>query len=109
VKVYWTAFYGRSEYTFQGRNAKRDAQRLVKRFGGRVVREKGNQRERQPMKHAHKPKHFVQRCFSGPVDSHRPNPRAHGWTTVEQTCRCGSTRLVNVNQRQKETGYWQEG
>jgi hypothetical protein len=38
VKVYWTAFYGRSEYTFQGRNAKRDAQRLVKRFGGRVVR-----------------------------------------------------------------------
>jgi len=41
VKVYWTAFYGRSEYTFQGRNAKRDALRLAKRFGGRVAREKG--------------------------------------------------------------------
>jgi hypothetical protein len=39
MKVYWTAFYGRSEYTFQGRNAKRDAHRLAKRFGGRVVRE----------------------------------------------------------------------
>jgi hypothetical protein len=38
MKVYWTAFYGRSEYTFQGRNAKRDAYRLVKRFGGRVIR-----------------------------------------------------------------------
>jgi len=101
VKVYWTAFYGRSEYTFQGRNAKRDAHRLVKRFGGRVVR------EGPAIKHLHNPKTFVSRCFSGPVDSYRPNPRAHGWTTVEQTCRCGSTRLVNANQQQFEIGYWQ--
>tara|TARA_R110000868_G_scaffold292635_1_gene553176 strand:- start:205 stop:345 length:141 start_codon:yes stop_codon:yes gene_type:complete len=46
MKVYWTVRYGefrQSEYTFQGRNAKRDAQRLAKRFGGRVVCEKGQQ------------------------------------------------------------------
>ena len=41
MKVYWTVYYGKfrkSEYTFQGSNGKRDAQRLAKRFGGRVVR-----------------------------------------------------------------------
>ena len=41
MKVYWTVYYGKfrkSEYTFQGPNGKRDAQRLAKRFGGRVVR-----------------------------------------------------------------------
>jgi hypothetical protein len=41
MKVYWTIYYGKfrkSEYTFQGPNGKRDAQRLAKRFGGRVVR-----------------------------------------------------------------------
>ena len=46
MKVYWTVYYGKfrkSEYTFQGQNAKRDAQRLAKRIGGRVVREKGQQ------------------------------------------------------------------
>ncbi len=46
MKVYWTVYFGkfrRSEYTFQGLNAKRDAQRLAKRLGGRVMREKGNQ------------------------------------------------------------------
>jgi hypothetical protein len=59
------------------------------------------------VKHAHKPKTFIVRCFDGPVDSYRPNPRAHGWTTIEQTCRCGSTRLVNANQQQFEIGYWQ--
>ncbi len=59
------------------------------------------------MKHTHKPKTFISRCFSGPVDSRRPNPRAHGWATVEQVCPCGAWRLVNVNQKQKEIGYWQ--
>jgi hypothetical protein len=42
MKVYWTAVYGSgrpSRYTFQGRNAKRDAIRLVRRFGGRLIRE----------------------------------------------------------------------
>jgi hypothetical protein len=46
MKTYWTVYFGkfrRSEYTFQGTNAKRDAQRLAKRLGGRVVREKGQQ------------------------------------------------------------------
>ena len=46
MKVYWTVYFGkfrRSEYTFQGPNAKRDAQRLAKRLGGQVVREKGQQ------------------------------------------------------------------
>jgi hypothetical protein len=46
MKVYWTVYFGkfrRSEYTFQGENAKRDAQRLAKRFGGRAVCEKGQQ------------------------------------------------------------------
>ena len=41
MKVHWTVYYGKfrkSEYTFQGPNGKRDAQRLAKRFGGRVVR-----------------------------------------------------------------------
>ncbi len=41
MKVYWIAYYGKfrkSEYTFQGRNAKRDAHRLVKQLGGRVIR-----------------------------------------------------------------------
>ena len=41
MKVYWTVYYGKfrkSEYTFQGPNGKRDAQRLAKRLGGRVVR-----------------------------------------------------------------------
>jgi hypothetical protein len=45
MKVYWTVYFGkfrRSEYTFQGENAKRDAQRLAKRLGGRLVRDKGN-------------------------------------------------------------------
>ncbi len=60
------------------------------------------------MKHRHKPEKFIQRCFRGPVESDKPNPRAHGWTTVEQTCRCGAVRLVNVNQQQFETGHWQE-
>lgn len=44
MKVYWTVYFGkfrRSEYTFQGSNAKRDAQRLAKRFGGCIVCEKG--------------------------------------------------------------------
>ena len=46
MKVYWTVYFGKfrqSEYTSQGPNAKRDAQRLAKRLGGRVVREKGQQ------------------------------------------------------------------
>ena len=46
MKVYWAVYYGKfrkSEYTFQGNNAKRDAQRLAKRFGGRSVCEKGQQ------------------------------------------------------------------
>ena len=46
MKVYWAVYYGKfrkSEYTFQGNNAKRDAQRLAKRFGGRAVCEKGQQ------------------------------------------------------------------
>lgn len=41
MKVFWTIYYGKfrkSEYTFQGPNAKRDAKRLVKRLGGRVFR-----------------------------------------------------------------------
>jgi hypothetical protein len=59
------------------------------------------------MKHTHKPKTFISRCFSGAVDSRRPNPRAHGWATVEQVCPCGAWRLVNVNQGQKEIGHWQ--
>jgi len=59
------------------------------------------------MKHTHKPKTFISRCFSGAVDSRRPNPRAHGWATVEQVCPCGARRLANVNQGQKEIGYWQ--
>ena len=40
MKVYWTAYYGKfrkSEYTFQGRNAKRDAYRLVKRKVQRMI------------------------------------------------------------------------
>jgi hypothetical protein len=44
MKVYWTVRYGQfrtSEYTFQGKNAKRDAQRLVKRLGGLLVCVKG--------------------------------------------------------------------
>jgi hypothetical protein len=59
-------------------------------------------------KHVHKPKQSIERCFVGPVESARPNPRAHGWVEVEQVCRCGAWRLVNVNQKQKETGYWQQ-
>jgi hypothetical protein len=46
MKVYWTVYFGkfrRSEYTFQGENAKRDAQRLAKRLGGRAVCAKGGQ------------------------------------------------------------------
>ena len=45
MKVCWTVYYGKfrkSEYTFQGTNGKRDAQRLAKRLGGRVVRDKVN-------------------------------------------------------------------
>ena len=41
MKVYWMAVYGKSQTSvcaFQGRNAKRDAHRLVKRLGGRVFR-----------------------------------------------------------------------
>jgi hypothetical protein len=57
--------------------------------------------------HKHKPKQSVERCFAGPVECDKPNPRAHGWATVEQVCPCGAWRLVNVNQKQKETGHWQ--
>jgi len=60
------------------------------------------------MKHKHRTKQRIERCFSGPVESDRPNPRAHGWVTVEQVCRCGAVRLVNLNQREVEAGYWQE-
>ena len=60
------------------------------------------------MKHKHRMKQRIERCFSGPVPSDRPNPRAHGWVTVEQVCRCGAERLVNVNGREVETGHWQE-
>lgn len=58
-------------------------------------------------KHIHKPRTFITRCFAGPVESDKPNPRAHGWATVKQVCPCGAWRLVNVNQGQKETGHWQ--
>ena len=59
------------------------------------------------MKHIHKPKTFIKRCFTGPVESDKPNPRAHGWATIEQACRCGAVRFVNYNLRQKEVGHWQ--
>ena len=42
MKVFWTVYYGKfrkSHYTFQGPNGKRDAKRLAKRFGGRLIRE----------------------------------------------------------------------
>ena len=57
--------------------------------------------------HKHKIYLRIDRPFSGPVESDKPNPRAHGWATVEQVCPCGAWRLVNVNQKQKEVGYWQ--
>ena len=59
------------------------------------------------MKHTHKPKTSIKRCFTGPVESDKPNPRAHGWATIKETCRCGAVRLVNVNKGQKEVGHWQ--
>ena len=46
MKVFWTVRFGefrKSEYTFQGQNAKRDAQRLAKRLGGLSVCVKGQQ------------------------------------------------------------------
>lgn len=58
-------------------------------------------------KHRHKVHLRIERPFSGSIESDKPNPRAHGWVTVEQTCLCGAVRFVNVNQKQRETGYWQ--
>lgn len=60
------------------------------------------------MKHVHHPKRKIERPFSGAVESDKPNPYAHGWVTIEQICQCGARRLVNVNQKQKEVGYWRE-
>ena len=57
--------------------------------------------------HRHKIHLRVDRPFSGPVESDKANPRAHGWVTQEQVCRCGAKRFVNVNQQEAEIGYWQ--
>ena len=61
-----------------------------------------------PMKHKHQAVERIERPFSGPVESERPNLRAHGWVTVEQVCRCGAVRFVNVNQKEIEAGHWCE-
>lgn len=46
--------------------------------------------------------------YTGPVeDTRRPNPRAHGWVTILETCgRCGCTRHSNENGRSSEIGRW---
>jgi hypothetical protein len=42
MKTYWTAIYGigrKSQITFQGSNAKRNAKRIVARYGGKIAKE----------------------------------------------------------------------
>ena len=58
-------------------------------------------------KHRHKVHLRVERPFGGSIESDKPNPRAHGWITVEQICRCGAVRFSNENQQEFEIGNWE--
>lgn len=57
--------------------------------------------------HKHKTKSSLERPYCGPIESSRPNPKAHGWVTAHQTCSCGATRRVNRNGQQFEKGAWE--
>lgn len=57
--------------------------------------------------HRHTVTHETTAGFAGPV-AHRQNHAAHGGITLRQTCTCGATRRVNVNQRHREAGTWRK-
>jgi hypothetical protein len=58
--------------------------------------------------HKHRAKTNTVRPFAGGLVSDRPDPGAHGWTTVYSVCSCGAERRSNVNGRFTEFGYWLE-
>ena len=60
------------------------------------------------MGHRHKPQTVGQdRTFSEPV-AWPENPEAHGGITRIETCRCGATRAININQQYRELGRWHD-
>ena len=47
-----------------------------------------------------------ERCYSGPTDSTRSNPRAHGGVEWTEVCACGAERRVLSNASTVELGRW---
>ncbi len=61
------------------------------------------------MSHVHRPdpSRTVTRPFAGPVSKYE-NRAAHGNVCEVFTCKCGATRLVNINGNHIERGDWTE-
>lgn len=47
-----------------------------------------------------------ERGFRHTVNVDNEDPRAHGGVTQVEVCRCGATRLANLNQGYVESGDW---
>lgn len=60
--------------------------------------------------HRHKKQFGSSRCkpFRSCAAPFRCDPRSHGDFEMVDTCACGATRRVNINQRFIERGQWQE-
>jgi hypothetical protein len=61
--------------------------------------------------HRHRPKGdpINVYAYSGPINGAvRRNERADGNVCYEERCRCGATRLTNVNTGEREYGPWGE-
>lgn len=45
--------------------------------------------------------------FTGEINgAPHPNPKAHGNIAVVERCRCGATRVTNINGTEREYGPW---
>lgn len=82
---------------------------MAGRGGGGVVRT--HSKKDPTMKHKHRPIRELhrERGFAGPVPFPiKPNPAAHGWVTLFDTCRCGFERRINENGQHSEVGRWHD-
>ena len=71
----------------------------------------GAERNETMRRHQHRPIRELhrERGFRGPVPFPvKPNPSAHGWVTLFDTCQCGFERWINVNGRHREVGRWHQ-
>lgn len=56
--------------------------------------------------HRHRAQSSIERTYSGPVPSAKPNPSARGWIVVVEKCACGAERRTNRNGYHTEQGKW---